>query len=191
MSRRSITELYERAIRHGRAKGLDFESEDFAGWCVERWLRGKGQHQTFDQAFIDYRRGVHGNSRSSIGRKKQSAEHHYYTITPAEDDEIGQRTLRSAERALADMSREPARDRRIDDDPAAHITGRAQTMWDLVHSDEWTMKEVGDIYGITESAVCLILKRSNIKIAKALQLADMRERVENGETEMRIEWITL
>lgn len=189
--RKDLEELYERAIKNARARGLGEEAEDFASWLTIQWLEGKSQHQTLNQSLIDYRRGVHGNVRTSSGRARQSAERRYVTITPAEDDEAGQAALRVAERAAYDVSRESESHRIVDHDFASYLSGRTQLAYILVQQEERPMTEVADLLGISLSRVSQILTGANKEIAKYLMLEDMRERVLNGDTELRIEWITL
>lgn len=193
--RQEITMLYDRAIKNARAKGFDQEAEDFASWVTIKYLEGKSQHQTLDQSFIEYRRKHHGNPRTRGYRARKSAESHYITLTPLESDEKGQAELRSAERSFVDVSGESEDYRREDPDPSIHLSGRDLIAYQLVYQEELTLKEAGELLGVTESRMSQILKRVTTDIAHAvarpLMLADMRERVEQGDTEFRIDWITL
>jgi DNA-binding CsgD family transcriptional regulator len=59
-SRASTPLLYERAKKAALRRGYASEADDFASWYAVKILEGKCQHQTLDQAFIDYLRETRG-----------------------------------------------------------------------------------------------------------------------------------
>jgi hypothetical protein len=84
--RLDLEDLYARATNVAKYKGLKEEAEDFAQWLMVKYLEGKSQHQTIDQAFIDYRRQQHGDPRTSDYAERKMAETRYI---PLEGDGYG------------------------------------------------------------------------------------------------------
>jgi hypothetical protein len=62
----TLVQLYRRAVKTGRYKGLGHEAEDFAGWLTIEYLEGKRRHQTIEQSLVDYLRAT----RKEYKRKK-------------------------------------------------------------------------------------------------------------------------
>jgi len=73
MKRDLSEKLYRRAIKTAKCQGLGDEAEDFAGWIAKRWLEGKSQKQTLDQALCDYKRQHWGDTRKSATKKSGQA----------------------------------------------------------------------------------------------------------------------
>lgn len=65
MARDSIEDLYKRALKYGRARGLGDEAYDFAGFAALLWLRGKSSHQLIVDTFKDYQRSTQSTLRST------------------------------------------------------------------------------------------------------------------------------
>jgi len=145
--KKTYEELYKRAIKVGRAKGLGDESEDFAGWIALKWLEGHAQHQTLDQSFIDYRRSQHGDARHPGGRARILGQSNTLSIAPAEGAEDGSSI---AEDRLAGSAGELPPDRIDDVDPSVFLSGRHLAVYVLAVQRELSLREVGEIMGSSE-----------------------------------------
>ena len=179
-----LEELYARAVRAARFKGLGEEAEDFAGWLIQGYLEGKHAHQTIDQSLIDYRRSQHGDPRTSSYSERKMAETRY--IAP-EDNSNGHRPC---DYIVGSDPRELKGDRTTDKPLAIFLAGRDCEIFEKYIEDEMTAKEIGLQFGITESRVVQILTRAKAEVERWLLLQKMRDRAEAGMTELEIDWIT-
>lgn len=71
-TRNTIEALYKRALKVQKVKQhrYSFDTSDFPAWYVVKLLENKSQHQTIDQAFIDYLRDIKNNPLTRLRDSK-------------------------------------------------------------------------------------------------------------------------
>jgi len=194
--RRNIETLYKRAAIHARAKGYKEEAHDFAGWIAIKWLEGKSQHQTIDQAFIDFLRGEYGGTgirsgsdgllRSHRATMSEKSEFPEYPINKIIEHRLSQLDQsEGSDPELAAIERESRARRRvtcrdIKDSGILHL-----------YEDGFTLGEIGGVYGFTESRASQILKVIRKEVEREAGLQRMRDRIELNETELEIRWLSI
>lgn len=174
----TLVDRYNLAIRFGKHYGLGDEAEDFAGWCMERWLRGVGVNQHLKYSVIDYLRVTNGRTTSELGQleyneKKGSLQLEY-------EDEDGRR-----EQTFVAPVEEPR-------PPITDITFFLKTpmekrAYQLVYQDDVTLREAAVYLGVTESRVCQVLRG----VEQAMQRAYVLDRVEDADFRVRIKWLSI
>jgi DNA-binding Xre family transcriptional regulator len=194
--RSSIEHLYKKAIKEARYRGHSEIAEDFAGWITLKWLEGKAQHQTLSQSLIDYLRGEYGSAGIRCGSDALLRSRRAKTNSQELNDETVEESL---ERLWASSSYAEAIDRESSDnkqesvDTRELISIRDETFYKMIIEDEMTLKEVGDVFGITESRVSQIWAETKKRSFTSLGLNKLKEKLQDNEnfTKVEVEWITL
>lgn len=186
--RKSYEELYKKAIKAGRYAGLGDEIEDFAGWIVLQWLEGLAQHQTLDQSVIEYRRRHHSDPRHPGGLAKLVGKTRTISIaSPGEDSPLSI----DIERALAGSAGNVPPSYELSSHPSEFLSGRSLEIFDLYTKNEFTLSQIAERFGVTESRISQLLRAIKNEIFEELGLRKMLDRCEDGNTELSIDWIEL
>jgi hypothetical protein len=92
-TKHSIETQYKRALRVQGLKGrkYSFDTSDFPAWYIVKLLENKSQHQTLDQAFIDYLREIHNNPLTKIKDVKIEKA---YTLEDTLNESIDKKLLK-------------------------------------------------------------------------------------------------
>lgn len=130
-----MEKLYRKAIGFGRCRlPSEQDAEDFAGWVIERRLRGVGLKQPLYYALVDFIRETYS--------KVQQHSVRLPTIEQgAECPEHARMVVRDELRAMKAI---PERDR--------HILKR-------LFVDDWTYQEIGDELGVGQTGISHHLAR--------------------------------
>lgn len=172
-----VKQLLERARHAATRRGHPELADDFSQELFIRWLSGQSQHQTIDQAFIDYLRGIYGRtgprgSGSGSGRK------------PGPKDFVNVDELRNIAQPTNDI--EPTRS-------LAHLFGgRDAFLYQARFVEEMSEHAIAEILGVTESRISQLLKPIAKVIQDAAIIEHARERMEydEGFGLLSVDWIT-
>lgn len=142
MTRDPLEDLYNKALRCARATGHADIAEDFAGWAVGQWIRGKSNKQTMSQMLKDYRRmttrmGDTGAAGDAMRRLALSAEDTPSGTFPSPD------ATDQFEHLLE----------------THYPTRTSRTCAVLYYKWGLTLKEIGHVVGIQEASVSSILRK--------------------------------
>lgn len=123
-------------------------AEDFAQDALICIVQGR--KATIDQLFVDF-------MRKTLGRR----------------DKRPYKLRAGYEIPLEHPNRHAARSQSPDDDLQFHhllafINGKERAMIILLYKWEFTLREIGDTFGVSESCVCMRMKRIHEKIRKKL-----------------------
>lgn len=189
--RSKIEDLYKRAIKLGKNKGLGEESEDFAGWLAIQWLEGKSQHQTLNQSFVEYRRRNHADPRNPGGLAKLIGKARTVSLTSPEGREEANF---AHERSLEGRARDVARGKFFDVDPSTILSGRDAEIYRLYFKEEYPIKVIAAIYELHPNYVQQQLGKIKCRVYAALKpliKERIKEKIEQAQTEFGIDWIAL
>lgn len=193
-NRKSIKDLYLRALVCARIHGRGEEAYDFAGWISVKWLEGKSQNQTLDQSFADYLREQHGNLRRNRGRYMlsralRSSDVKTKGSEDASDEEAFERVLAGSGHIETNDPESTILEReRHNSGVGLASCVRKESILALL-SDGWSGEEIADRFGLEPSRISQLRREIEAELARGLGLSEMRERVENGETALEVDWI--
>lgn len=139
-----------RRIAHGYAikRGRHYISEDFATFAIIDFIERKYEREMY-MVWADYMRIEYGRLDEEYGRLKSEAIRTAVDIDQALD--IEQPNNESEERHSAFLNRI------IEETP---INKRTREMFDMYLTDNFSFKQIGDHYGITESRVSQLINRA-------------------------------
>jgi DNA-directed RNA polymerase specialized sigma24 family protein len=167
-----IKKFQQRAKYVATKWGYPELADDFSQELFVYFLQKPDRGATVDQLFIDYLRARYGHSRTGGNRSRLQAERNYVEL-----DEL---------RDLADGSRA------IDVDWERLGLFRGPEIEDLERIDrifliltfKWgfTLKELGELIGVTESGACLVLSKAVSEYKKQIEKRDKDpERIKMNE----------
>jgi hypothetical protein len=187
--------LYKKAIKHASYAGHADIAGDFAGWITIKWLEGKAQHQTLGQSLIDFLRAEYGGIGDRVGSDAiLRARRQPQTALPGCDESSVEENLErmhhSSSIAQGNMV-EPLPVERTTDDPQRYLPNRLEEVWYLYTKEERSLKQIGEILNVCESRVSHLLSAVRRQILAAEAIREMRERIEDGRSNLEIEWIAI
>lgn len=195
--RKSIEELYKRAVKVAKIKGHSQIAEDFAGWIAAKWLEGKAQHQSLDYSLIDFLRLEYGSAGLRCGadgllRSRRASEASFSRPDSDSNDEITERMLASSSYSQNVNSRDTD-DSKQSIDIAGMLSIEDEAIYRMRIDEEMTHEEISLVFGVTESRISQrwssILKQTE----QTLGMQKFKDRIEDDPnfTKLEIEWISL
>lgn len=134
---------------------------DFGSYCVEQWLKGRDPRTAFVYLAVDFFRSPDGIGRASRGSditKRRSR---------AADPEEGPSILES----LVDPGEPPGSPSSL---AVVHraISGQERAIWLLAYQYGFTLKEIGLLFGVTESRISQRLARIQEGVLRNLSASE-------------------
>lgn len=136
---------YNLAVRSGKPE----VASDFASYCCVIRLTRKESKIQFKNLWIDYQRENYGDVNSLEGKAESYAHQTATQVTESADPEDGVQ--------VAAQTSEPSRVLAIAE--IMKLEPLDKVLWMLIHQEGYELAQVAPWFGITESGVCLRLKR--------------------------------
>lgn len=144
MGKKTVLELYARAIREARFHRSPHLAQDFASWYIVQILEGKRQHQTFKQAWIDYVRDL-----TQYNHHKKTKP----TFVEFDEKRIPKKDIELEFKLVRDVS----------------LSSRELLVLVLYYYHGWSQVEIGQFFGITDTRVSQIQKKVLSKLRLSLE----------------------
>lgn len=186
--------LYKRCVIHAKRKGYNQIAEDFASWQTIKYLNGKSQKQTISQSFIDYLREQNDFSRrscsfnelfgiSSRGNDSNLPEYSkHYNNSFIKQFELHDKNFEN------NFSEITGYGDSFDTSRINFKNIRQQLVFEL-YLNGYTLFEIGEILGFTESRCSQIFKQIKTEVLNQIGFKLMKEKIELDETNLKINWI--
>jgi len=150
MLRSTLEELYARAASVACYYGKAHLADDFKSWYIIKILEGKSKNQLIKHAFIDFiREEIAPATRSKLAAIKQSKEPE---IEPSIEDQMDAIKFGETYMGLTES-----------------------VMCYLLAIEGYTLKEIGKMYGKTESRISQMFTKIGIKNRKIRKNRDNKE----------------
>jgi DNA-directed RNA polymerase specialized sigma24 family protein len=147
--------LRGRAIYSATRKGHAEFAEDIAQSVLLKFCEGRGKHQTVDQAVLDTLRSEYGVARNGSDVRKRNL----FRAEP----------LEAVPRVRVDSSSGGDFERII-----RVLRGTERAMVKLIYEWGFKAKEVGDLFGVTESRISQRLFEVQKRISSAMAIEEQR-----------------
>jgi RNA polymerase sigma factor (sigma-70 family) len=163
IDRQTAEKILRRAKTSARKRGFGEHADDLAQEVLLSFVEGRGRHQTIDQAVIDAIRRTFGDSRSDHHQLRRACD--WKGLTP--------RVLEIHGKSESDRGCEIGFERIV-----SLLGGPDRAIIKLRYQWGFREREIGDLFGLTESRISQRLK--DIQTRLHWVLADEQDRAERG-----------